>query len=78
MLTPYILTNFSVHYKDVVLMPALGKSDHVCILWSPEVQVVKHQSTKRTTKDSGDPMWVQDEDCTSSMLKIPSKKMHFI
>ena len=63
-----IMTNFSVHYKDPVLMPALGKSDHVCILWRPKVQVVKHQSSKRTycpMKDSqlrefG--VWIQDED----------------
>ena len=30
-----IITNFSVHYKDPDPMPALGKSDHVCILWRP-------------------------------------------
>ena len=63
-----IMTNFSVHYKDPVPLPALGKSDHVCILWRPKVQVVKHQSTKRTYRPMKDSqlrefgVWIQDED----------------
>ena len=63
-----IMTNFSVHYKDPVNMPALGKSDHVCILWRPKVPVVKHQSTKRTYRPMKDSqlrefgVWIQDED----------------
>ena len=35
-----IMTNFIVNHKDPVPMPSFGKSDHVCILWKPEVQVV--------------------------------------
>ena len=49
-------------------MPALGKSDHVCVLWRPEVQVVKYQRTKRTYRPIKDSqlrefgMWIQGED----------------
>ena len=63
-----IMTNFSVHYKDPVPMPAMGKSDHMCILWRPKVQVVKHQSTKRTYRPMKDSqlrefgVWIKDED----------------
>ena len=63
-----IMTNFSVHSKDPVPMPALINTDHVCILWRPEVQVVKHRSTKRTYRPMKDSqlrefdVWIQNED----------------
>lgn len=65
-----IMSNFSFHYRDPVPMSALGKSDHVCVLWRPEVQGIgiKHQSTKRTYRPMKDSqlrefgMWIQELD----------------
>ena len=69
-----IMSNFNVHYRDPVPLSALGKSDHVCILWRPEVLGIKHQSSKRTyrpMKDSqlrGFGLWIQEQDW-SNVLK---------
>ena len=69
-----IMTNFNVHYRDPVPLSALGKSDHVCILWRPKVHVIKNQGSKRTFRPMKDTelrefgRWIQEQDW-SNVLK---------
>ncbi|XP_072037054.1 uncharacterized protein [Amphiura filiformis] len=64
-----IMTNISSHFKDPIPVSALGKSDHICIIWRPTVlHIAKHCNDKRTHRPMKDSqirefgLWIQGHD----------------
>ncbi|XP_072042807.1 uncharacterized protein [Amphiura filiformis] len=66
-----VLTNIGAHYNEPIPLSALGKSDHISIMWKPLEYVAKHSNVKRTYRSMKEHQirefgnWIQHKDWTN-------------